>query len=296
MHLISIDSAEMRATFNSRPSGTVLSRYGARPGVEPRTARQSFVRGFGRFLVGVLGAWWALSVMPHPAGLWAAESPFVQRAEKAYQVARASHHAEPTNDELAWRFARACFYRADYTTSNSQRAALAEEGIAVCRQIIKRRPKLAVGHYYLALNLGQLARPKTLGALSIVDKMETELKAAIALDPKLDYAGPDLSLGILYRDAPGWPASIGNRSKAREHLRQAVKRSPDYPENRLILLESYLEWNDKQAFQQEFEEAVKPMAAACKLFTGEEWEENWADWGPRWEKLKSKAPPPPASQ
>ena len=234
--------------------------------------------------------------MPHPAGLWAAESPFAQRAEKAYQEARASHRAEPAKDELAWRFARACFYRADYTASNSQRAALAEEGIAVCRQLVKRRPELAAGHYYLALNLGQLARTKTLGALSIVDEMETEFKAAIALDPRLDYAGPDLSLGILYRDAPGWPASIGSRAKAREHLRRAVKHSPDYPENRLTLLESYLEWDDKQAFQEELADTAKLMAAARKQFTGVEWEENWADWTPRWEKLKSKAPAAPAGR
>src|SRR5207248_6916974 len=108
-----------------------------------------------------------------------------------------------------------------------RRAEIAEQGIAAARQGIERAPRLAAPHYYLALNLGQLARTKKLGALRLVDEMEAELKAAIALDPKFDYAGPHRSLGLLYADAPGWPTSIGNHSKARQHLHTAIELSPE---------------------------------------------------------------------
>lgn len=273
----------MCATLNSLALKSVPAQ---RPVVRPAGGHAP---GRGRQLAGLLGTWAVVLTMALQADcLGAADSVFAQRAEKAYQKARDCYRAEPANNDLVWQFARACFYWADFATNSSGRAALAEEGITACRQLLKRDLQSAAGHYYLAMNLGQLARTKTLGALAIVSEMEIELKAAIALNPKLHYAGPHLSLGILYRDAPGWPASIGNRSKAREHLLQAVKLSPDYPENRLILLESYLEWKDKSEFEAELQRVAEVMPQARKQFTGESWEEDWLDWNARWEKLKGK--------
>lgn len=281
----------MRATLNSGSSE--FSRRTATRERIPADRRRRFGAGC---LAGALGLALAILLMPPKLALGAGKSVFAQRAEQAYLKARASHRADPANDELAWQFARASFYWADHATENGPRAALAEEAIAVCRQLIKRQPKSAPGHYYLALNLGQLARTRTLSALGIVAEMETELKTAIALDAALSHAGPDRTLGILYRDAPGWPASIGNRTKAREHLQRAAKLSPDYPENRLTLLESYLEWNDTKAFATAFEGMAETMANARKQFTGVDWEEDWADWNPRWEKLRSKAPETSSTQ
>ncbi len=78
----------------------------------------------------------------------------------------------------------------------------------------------------------------------MVREMEREFKTADDLDEHFDYAGPERCLGLLYRDAPGWPISIGSRHKAREWLEQAVKLAPDYPENQLNLVESYWQWTD----------------------------------------------------
>jgi hypothetical protein len=89
------------------------------------------------------------------------------------------------------------------------------------------------------MNLGQLARTKGLSALKLVDQMEGEFTRARDLDEHLDYAGPDRSLGLLYRDAPVI-GSVGSRTRAREHLRRAVEVAPQYPENRLSLIEAYL--------------------------------------------------------
>src|SRR5947208_15493408 len=111
----------------------------------------------------------------------------------------------------------ACFDWADLVESNSHRAEIAEQGISAARQALKLEPKMGAAHYYLGLNLGQLARTKKIGALKLVGEMEREFLAAIDLDPKFDFAGAHRSLGLLYLDAPGWPASIGNRTKARLH-------------------------------------------------------------------------------
>jgi hypothetical protein len=44
-------------------------------------------------------------------------------------------------------------------------------------------------------------------------------------------------LGLLYHQAPGWPISLGNPSKASRHLNEAVRLHPDYPGNRIALAE-----------------------------------------------------------
>jgi tetratricopeptide (TPR) repeat protein len=118
--------------------------------------------------------------------------------------------------------------------------------------------------------------------------MEREFKTVRDLDAKFDYAGPDRNLGLLYLEAPGWPASIGDRSKARRHLERAVELAPDYPENHLCLLEAYLKWNDQKGLLRESKVVEKLLPVARKGFTGEAWEQSWVDWDKRWEKIREK--------
>src|SRR5439155_8251572 len=125
---------------------------------------------------------------------------FAQHGEKHFQVARKRFQTDTIEAEAAWQFGRSCFDWADFAKNDDQRESVAGEGIAACRQVIVRDPKSAPGHYYLAMNLGQLAQTKTLGALRIVDEMEREFKIARDLDAKFDYAGPDRALGLLYSE------------------------------------------------------------------------------------------------
>ena len=90
---------------------------------------------------------------------------------------------------------RACFDRAEFSRDTAERANL-DEGIAACEKVIARQPKLAAGHYYLAMNLAQLARTKLLGALPILGRMESGWLTARRLDEKFDYAGPDRFVGL----------------------------------------------------------------------------------------------------
>src|SRR5206468_1564673 len=142
------------------------------------------------------------------------------RLERIYREARARFQEANSNSvEADWQLGRACFDLADLARKDSERALLAEEGISACRSALARKYGSAPAHYYLAMNLGQLARTKSIGALKLVREMESEFKAAIELDEKFDYAGAHRSLGLLYKEAPGWPTSIGSRGKARSHLR-----------------------------------------------------------------------------
>ena len=77
---------------------------------------------------------------------------------------------------------------------------------------IARESNSAPAHYYLGMNLGQLARTKGLAALRLVSQMEHEFTRARELDEQLDWAGPDRNLGLLYRDAPAI-GSVGSRAE-----------------------------------------------------------------------------------
>lgn len=214
---------------------------------------------------------------------------FIAFAEKALLSARAKYHRAPTNGEVAWQLGRACFDRAEFTVDDTERAKLAVEGIEVMRHLVEREPKLAAGHFYLAMNLGQFARTKLLGALSIVDEMEKEFKVARELDEHFEFGGPDRNLGLLYLQAPGWPASIGNRNKAKRHLERAVELSPGFPENHLNLLEAYCQWHEVTGIRRELKAIEELWPAAKTNWTGEAWASSWADWEKRRTNLVKEA-------
>ena len=246
----------------------------------------------GRFILWLL---WLITLLSglgfaHSArgeGLDGKRRELTAAAQKAYVAAQERYSAEPNNAEAAWKFARAGFDRAEYATNNAERALIAEQGITPCRELLARGIRIAPVHYYLGMNLGQLARTKALGALRIVDEMEHEFKMARSLDEHFDYAGPDRNLGLLYSEAPR-VASIGNRSRARQHLQRAVELAPDYPENRLNFAEACLKWADYRLAKREFKALEDIWPKARTQFAGPEWESSWLDWEARLQGLREK--------
>src|ERR1700733_13271358 len=215
--------------------------------------------------------------------IFANEEPnkiFGERAAVEFNRAQSRFQSDTNNVANAWQFARACFDFADFATNDTERAAIANQGIAACRQLIARQSNSAPAHYYLGMDLGQLARTEFIGALKLVKEMEREFKTAAGLDKHFDYAGPERNLGLLYRDAPSI-GSIGSKRKARIFLEQAAKRAPDYPENHLNLVESYLQWNDSDRAKKELNALDSLWSKAQTNFTGQAWEQSWDDWSAR---------------
>jgi len=202
-----------------------------------------------------------------------------------YAQARKAYWANTNDMESAARLARACFDFAEFATNDTQRASLAVEGIAICRQWVAVSPNSGAAHYYLGMNLGQLARTRTLGALKLVKEMEETFKKARELDPSVDYAGPDRCLGLLYRDAPVWPISVGNKSKTRFHLRRALELAGDFPENQLTWLESLLNWGEGKACLSQLPVTENVLQKARTNYVGEAWAASWEDWNRRWRVL-----------
>jgi tetratricopeptide (TPR) repeat protein len=212
----------------------------------------------------------------------------VSHAQEVLSATQKRFANEPTNTVAAWEFARAVFDRAEFSTNNAERAALAIQGIDACRQALVRDAKSAPAHYYLGMNLGQLAQTKLLGALRMVGEMERVFKTAAALDERFDHAGPDRCLGLLYYEAPVI-GSVGSRTKARKHLERAAELDPAFPENRLNLAEAYLKWREKKLLPHELEALEKLLPAARTNFPGADWESARADWSRREKLLRKNA-------
>jgi tetratricopeptide (TPR) repeat protein len=208
-------------------------------------------------------------------------------ARRAFWEDRARHQKDPHDAQASWQFARACFDLAEVATNSTERAAVAEQGIAAARQLIAGQPNSAPGHYYLGMDLAQLARTRGLSALKIVDQMEQEFKMVRELDEHLDHAGADRNLGLLYRDAPSL-GSIGSRSKARQHLQSAVALAPDFPENRLNLIESCIKWNDRNGALRELKALEDIWPSALAKYSEPRWAGSWTDWNQRLAKVKKK--------
>ncbi len=208
-------------------------------------------------------------------------------ARRVFHEAQTLYRNEPRNGQAAWQFGRACFDLAEFASDSAERAELAEQGIAACQQLLEREPNLAPAHYYLGMNLGQLARTKGIGALKLVKQMEIEFSLARERDKTFDYAGPDRNLGLLYRDAPSI-GSIGSRTKAKQHLEISVELAPDYPENRLNLAEAFLKWNDRNGAKRELKALDEDWSRARAKFSGPAWAASWGDWEKRRQNVRKK--------
>jgi tetratricopeptide (TPR) repeat protein len=255
-----------------------------------RTAR----RARSRFFLCVLSLFLLLAAQT----LWASDSQdeiFARRAQVAFDQAQSQFQSRTNDPVAAWDFARTCYDWADYATNKAQRAAIAREGIAACHRSLLFNNS-AAAHYYLAMNQGQLASSEMLGALKLVREMEREFKTAAELDTNFDLAGPERNLGLLYRDAPSWPISIGNRQKAREFLEKAAAIVPSYPENLLNLAEAYLKWGDHTQAKSELDAVDALWPQAQQNFTGEKWESSWYDWSKRRDVLRQTLNPSTKTQ
>jgi len=250
-----------------------------------------FTRNYFRFRVGCICVALAglfLSITGQAMAETGDTNAAVMDVKKAFQQLHRKFLTQTNDTEVAWKLARACYDMADLSSERSEKAQFATEGIAAAQQCVALESNSAAGHYYLGMDLGQLADTKrNLSALRMVREMEREFLTARALDEHFDYAGPDRNLGLLYWEAPVI-GSIGSRSKARQHLQAAVQLAPDFPENHLDLIEAYLKWGDRDEALRELAQLERLWPDAQKNFTGERWVLSWVDWEKRLSAAEKK--------
>jgi tetratricopeptide (TPR) repeat protein len=239
----------------------------------------------------IFGLWLFCFVSSAQQSPSAVQNESAARARRLYAEADTRFKKEPKNVEAAWQFGRACFDAAEFSTNSTERAEIAERGIAACKQALVQNRDSAQAHYYLGMNIGELAQTRGLSALKLVDQMQREFELARTLDEHLDYAGPDRNLGMLYRDAPAW-ISVGSKSKARRHLIRAVELAPNYPDNRLNLAEGYAKWSDRVGVRREYKALEELWPKARTNLVGTAWSSSWVDWEQRLRELKKKVEEP----
>jgi tetratricopeptide (TPR) repeat protein len=224
-----------------------------------------------------------------PRGDGDVSETFRRRAKLAFEEARSRYRADTNNVEAAWEFGRTAFDHAEFAGNKAERETIATQGVAACRRAVLLAPQSAPAHYYLGLNLGQLAKVYLLKGLGIVSEMEKMFLAARKLDPLFDHAGPDRALGLLYHQAPGWPISLGSNAKASRHLNEAVRLRPNYPGNRLALSEFLWATRQPRRFAREWETIEELIPKAREEFSGPDWELSWVEWGHHLDKLRPHA-------
>ena len=153
---------------------------------------------------------------------------------------------DPKSFDVAARGAKACgFLTEEFPNDKAARGRYADRGAAYARVAQAADASRVEGHYWLGINLGQLATTKTNGA-ELVPKVLEAAKEATKLDEKYDFAGPLRLLGSLYAKAPEPPVSVGDREEGVRNLERAVELYPGYPQNVLHLGDALLA-NDKLA-------------------------------------------------
>src|SRR5437763_840160 len=170
----------MRA--NSRLSNLNLTQRPRQPQMRRKERVDGIAKVWG-LIVGVCSFCFACSGQQSNTPV--AENESAVRARRLYWEAEARHKKEPKNVEAGWQFGRACFDFAEFSTNSTERAQIAEQGIAACKQALTQNRDLAVAHYYLGMNIGELAQTRGLSALKLVDQMEKEFELARTLDELL---------------------------------------------------------------------------------------------------------------
>jgi tetratricopeptide (TPR) repeat protein len=213
----------------------------------------------------------------------ASNEVFRLRAQQEFFRTQAQFQSAPDNPTNVWNFGRASFEYCEVITNATRRAEVARAGISACRHLLARESNSVPGHYFLGINLGELADAEapSFTAYRLVYEVEKEFQTTAALDKHFEYAGALRNLGELYFQAPGWPVSVGSKHKAREALERAVALAPDYPENQINLAEAQLKWREAQAFAATMRNLAAHWPAAQTNFTGVAWETAWSDWNTR---------------
>ena len=140
-----------------------------------------------------------------------------------------------------------------------------QKGQSYAETLIREEPNRVEGHYWLALNLcGQADVGGKLLGRRLLPRILEELKRAVALDGAYDQAGAHRVLGRIYYEAPGWPLSVGDLQKSRQHLQAAVRLAPATSTNHLYLAQTLSRLQEAGLARQELEQVLKSTRGAVK--------------------------------
>lgn len=151
----------------------------------------------------------------------------------------------------------------------------AQKGIEAANSCIKAYPNEAGCYYWRAVNTGLYHKHHIIGYQRGVKQMIEDCKKVIALDPAYDNGGAYRMLGQIYTQLPqtGGTAEsvVRDLPLAENYLREAIKVSPDYPENYITLTETLIE-------EEKPVEATSTLATARSLAPKWQQDVSYKEW------------------
>lgn len=175
--------------------------------------------------------------------------------DKAIELLKELKNKHPEKDIIRGKLAHAHYYKGHFTPEGDPaREAQFEAGMTYGQEAITLNPKAVYGNYWYAANLGSWGLCRgIMSSLKSITPMRKSMEIVLKGNENFYFAGPHRVLGRLYHQAPGWPISIGNKSKAADHLERAVKLAPTFFHNRLYLAEFYLDVGKKAKAKEHLE-------------------------------------------
>ena len=161
------------------------------------------------------------------------------RAVEAAEIWRAQLKERPDDFESAWKLARATYWLGGTGAENVRRRWL-EEGVAAGRTASESRPDRPEGHFWMAANMGALAESFGMSqGLKYRGDIKAALETVFRLDPGFLAGSPDRALGRWYFKVPRLFG--GNKQRAEQHLRAALKYDPASTATHFFLAELFLD-------------------------------------------------------
>ncbi len=150
---------------------------------------------------------------------------------------------EPSNAEWQWRLARTHYAIAKRNEDEDMASNHYNLCIVRSSRTLEIQPDSASGYFFRALCRGKQGEMKGIwSSLGIIDPFKQDMKKALALDPAIQNGGPNRALGKFYLELPFFLG--GSTDQAIDHLKEAVRLSPDYAENHLGLAQAYYTKNN----------------------------------------------------
>jgi hypothetical protein len=165
---------------------------------------------------------------------------------------------------LLTSLARTCFVLGQLAPQE-QRMAYYRQGQSYAETLLREAPGKVEGHYWLAMNLcGQADEGGKFLGRKLLPRIMEELRRSLALNEAYDQAGAHRVLGRIYYEAPGWPLSVGDLEKSRQHLEATVRLAPAISTNHLYLAETLMKLNETAAARQQLELVLRSRRAAVR--------------------------------
>lgn len=145
--------------------------------------------------------------------------------------------ADPTDVESRLKAAQLCYYAWRLENKdNKRRLDIGKLALKLAKEVIAIDPKHPGGHLWAGAAMAMIGLPRgILNSLQLVPEGKAHLEKSIALDPRYLNGIAYTLMGHAYHVVPGFPLSIGDKTKAQEYLAKARQSDPGSSMNLLFI-------------------------------------------------------------